>query len=115
MGEAAQHEAVQLDLAFGHAAHRMQADPAVRDDDHVQHAVHRDELDQRGRAELVEELVQVELAFPGLVAAGQPARTGLDGRLEPPPLALQGIPARGGHLGIPEEPAHAAQRFQLGR
>ena len=93
MGEAAQREAVQLDLVFGHAAHRVQADPAVRDDDHVQDAVHRDELDQRGRAELVEELVQVELAFPGLVAAGQPARAGLDRRLEPPPLPLQGVPA----------------------
>jgi hypothetical protein len=42
---------------------------------------------------LVEELVQIELAFPALVAAGQPARAGLDRRLEPPPLALQGVPA----------------------
>ena len=60
-----------------------------------------DELDQRVPAELVEELVQVELAFPGLVAARRPARAGLDRRLEPPPLALEGVPARGGHLGRP--------------
>ena len=93
MGKAAQHEAVHLNLAFGHATHRVQADPALRDNDHVQHVVHGDELDQRGRAELVKEFVQVELAFPRLVAAGQPAGAGLDCLLEPPPLALQGVPA----------------------
>ena len=100
-GQAAQHEAGHFDLAFGNAAHRVQAHPPLRDDDRVQYAVHRDELDQRGRAEFGEKLVQVELPFAGPLAAGQPARAGLDLRLEPPPLTFQGVPARGGHLGVP--------------
>jgi hypothetical protein len=115
MSEAAQHEAVHLDVAFRDAPHRVQAHPPAPDDDRVQRAVHRDELDQRARAEFVDELIEAELAFPGLVAAGQPACASLDRGLEPASLALQGVSARGGHLGLPEEPAHAAQCFQLGR
>ena len=115
MGQAAEHEAVHLDVALGDVPHRVQAHPPALDDDHVQHAVHRDELDQRARAELVDELIEVKLAFPGLVAAGLPARVSLDGRFQPPPLALESVPARGGHLGLPEQPAHAAQGFELGR
>src|SRR5215470_18630705 len=96
--EAAQHEAIHLDLdlAFGHAACRVQTQPPIRGDDHMKHAVDLDELDQPALAELVEERVEVELPCLLRMAAGRPAGAGLHRGLESAPLTLEGVAASGG-------------------
>ena len=88
----------------------MQAHPPVRDDDHMQHAVHVDELDQAGPAELVKSLSRSNSLPPGTGGRGDlrvRAWTAASSRRRSRSSAFR---REAGISLSPEEPAHAAQR-----